>query len=48
MRWIKFEDKLPGYRRELVLTETRLDHYDEFRQFFRRELNCSPETWMEE
>jgi len=42
VRWIKFEDKLPGYRRELVLTETRLDHYDEFRQFFRRELELQP------
>ena len=44
MQWIKIEHKqLAGYRRELVLTETRLDHYDEFRQFFRRELNLSPQ-----
>ncbi|MGI6549951.1 MAG: hypothetical protein ACOX4Q_07930 [Syntrophomonadales bacterium] len=43
MQWIQFDNKLAGYRRELVLTETRLDHYDEFRQFFRQELNLQPE-----
>ena len=42
MRWINFADKLPGYRRELVLAETRLDHYDEFRRFFRQELQLQP------
>jgi hypothetical protein len=43
MQWIKFEEKSVGYRRELVLTETKLGHYDEFRQFFRHELNLRPE-----
>jgi hypothetical protein len=42
VRWINFADKLPGYRRELVLAETRLDHYDEFRRFFRQELQLQP------
>lgn len=42
MQWIQYNDKLTGYRRELVLTETRLGHYDEFRQFFRNELGLQP------
>lgn len=43
MQWIRYEEKLAGSRRELVLTETKLDHYDEFRQFFRNTLNLRPE-----
>lgn len=43
MQWFKPQEKLMGYRRELVLTEAKLDHYDEFRQFFRKELNLRPE-----
>jgi len=43
MQWIKPQIKLTEYRRELVLTENKLDHYDEFRQFFRNKLNLRPE-----
>lgn len=42
MQWIEFAHKPGGYRQELVLTETRLEHYDEFRQFFRNELKLQP------
>ncbi|MHB1127271.1 MAG: hypothetical protein ACYC2T_10005 [Bacillota bacterium] len=43
MQWIKYEENFIDSRRELVLSETKLDHYDEFRQFFRNELNLRPE-----
>jgi len=43
MQWIKPQEKLTEYRRELVLAETNLAHYDEFRQFFRKELGLRPE-----
>jgi hypothetical protein len=42
MQLIQCEKNL-AYRRELVLTETRLDHYDEFRRFFRNELDLRPQ-----
>lgn len=42
MQWIKTDELFEEFRRELVLSEAKLDHYDEFRRFFREELGLDP------